>query len=52
MPDLSAFEHAGILSRQGNRLAISPEYRPLVRSVAAAFDAYLPTSTARHAVAV
>ncbi|MEP3073950.1 oxygen-independent coproporphyrinogen III oxidase [Maricaulis sp.] len=52
MPDLSAFEHAGILSRQGNRLAIDPEYRPLVRSVAAAFDAYLPTSTARHAVAV
>lgn len=52
LPDLSAFEQAGILSQQDGRIAVDPAYRPLVRSVAAAFDAYLPTSTARHAVAV
>lgn len=52
MPDLADFETAGIVTREGARIAIAPEYRPLVRSVAAAFDAYLPASTARHAVAV
>ncbi|MEA1942467.1 MAG: oxygen-independent coproporphyrinogen III oxidase [Pseudomonadota bacterium] len=52
LPDLTEFERAGIVSRDGSRVAIKPEFRPLVRSVAAAFDAYLPDSTARHAVAV
>lgn len=52
LPDLTEFERAGIVSRDGSRVAIKPEFRPLARSVAAAFDAYLPDSTARHAVAV
>ncbi|MHA6288136.1 oxygen-independent coproporphyrinogen III oxidase [Maricaulis sp. CAU 1757] len=52
LPDLSEFERAGILSRTGSRVAIKPEFRPLVRTIAAAFDTYLPDTTARHAVAV
>jgi len=52
LPDLSDFERAGILRRHGGTISVDPAYRPLVRSVAAAFDAYLPASTARHAVAV
>lgn len=51
-PDLEAFESAGIVVRDGNRIAVPPEYRPLIRSVAAAFDGYLANSTARHSVAV
>jgi oxygen-independent coproporphyrinogen-3 oxidase len=51
-PDLSEFERAGIVRRDSGRIAVAPGYRPLVRSIAAAFDAYLPGSTARHAVAV
>lgn len=52
MPDLSGFEQAGILTHHAGHIAINPAYRPLVRSVAALFDAHLPASTARHAVAV
>ena len=52
VPDLSEFEAAGVVALDGSRILISPDYRPLARSVAAAFDARLATSTARHAVAV
>ncbi|GGE47302.1 oxygen-independent coproporphyrinogen III oxidase [Marinicauda pacifica] len=52
MPDLSGFEAEGIVSVDGLRITIAPDYRPLARSVAAAFDRRLATSTARHAVAV
>lgn len=52
LPDLSRFERDGVIRRDGNRITLQPDYRPLLRSVAAAFDAYLPSSTARHAAAV
>lgn len=42
----------GLLTRTGARIALTPEGRPLCRVVAAAFDAYLPRSEARHSVAV
>lgn len=51
-PDLEAFEQAGIVRREGSRIHLDPDFRPLLRSVAAAFDTYLPTTTARHAAAV
>ncbi|MCX7684194.1 MAG: oxygen-independent coproporphyrinogen III oxidase [Acetobacteraceae bacterium] len=42
----------GLLTLSGARLALTPAGRPLCRVVAAAFDAYLPRSEARHSVAV
>ncbi|MDT9599903.1 oxygen-independent coproporphyrinogen III oxidase [Sphingosinicella rhizophila] len=42
----------GIIERSGTRLKVKAEARPLVRSVAAAFDAYLAGSEERHARAV
>lgn len=51
-PDLEEFLDAGIVSLDGSAIRIAPDYRPLMRNVAAAFDARLATSTARHAVAV
>ncbi|WP_300543676.1 oxygen-independent coproporphyrinogen III oxidase [Maricaulis sp.] len=50
--DLSAFQAAGIVAREGSRVIVDPAYRPLVRNVAAAYDERLQTSSARHAVAV
>ena len=42
----------GLIVRSGYRLEVTAEARPLVRAVAAAFDAYLPGTEARHASAV
>jgi oxygen-independent coproporphyrinogen III oxidase len=42
----------GIISRKGYYLSIKPDARPLVRAVAAAFDAYLPGTETRHARAI
>jgi oxygen-independent coproporphyrinogen-3 oxidase len=42
----------GLITRQGARIALTAAGRPLCRVVAAAFDAYLPRSEARHSVAV
>ncbi|WP_300974986.1 oxygen-independent coproporphyrinogen III oxidase [Sphingomonas sp. LHG3406-1] len=42
----------GLIRRAGPVIEIVAEARPLVRSVAAAFDAYLDAGTARHARAV
>ncbi|PWE18075.1 oxygen-independent coproporphyrinogen III oxidase [Marinicauda salina] len=50
--DLSDFLRDGVVAMDGSRIVIDPTYRPLARSVAAAFDARLANSTARHAVAV
>jgi oxygen-independent coproporphyrinogen-3 oxidase len=50
--DLQALETAGILTRTGTAIRINPAYRPLARLAAAAFDAHLPRSTARHSVSV
>lgn len=51
-PDLSKFVEAGVVATDASRLRVNEEYRTLVRNVAAAFDAYLPASTAVHSLAV
>jgi oxygen-independent coproporphyrinogen III oxidase len=45
-------ERDGLIRQRGSVVEVTPEARPLVRTVAAAFDAYLPQSTARHVTAV
>lgn len=50
--DLAELEKAGIVVREGSRIRIAPGYRPLARLAAAAFDANLPASVARHSVSV
>lgn len=50
--DLERLEADGLIRRSGDLIEIAEEARPLVRTVAAAFDAYLPTSQARHVTAV
>ncbi len=42
----------GLVSLKETRVALTERGRPLVRVAAAAFDAYLPRSAARHSVAV
>lgn len=49
---LARLEADGLIRRSGNLIEIAEEARPLVRTVAAAFDAYLPTSQAPHVTAV
>jgi oxygen-independent coproporphyrinogen-3 oxidase len=49
---LEQLEADGLVRRSGSRIEIADEARPLVRAVAAAFDAYLPNSTDRHVAAV
>ena len=51
-PDLSSFLNEGIVAKENSTVRVHEDYRPLVRNVAAAFDAYLPASTAKHSVAV
>lgn len=50
--DLSQLEELGVVRRSGNRITIDETFRPLARVVAAAFDAWLADSMARHAIAV
>ena len=45
-------EEQGIVTIDGARIGMTEAARPLVRSVAAVFDAYLAPGPARHAVAV
>ena len=49
---LSRLEDDGLIRRSGDIIEVVEEARPLVRTVAAAFDAYLPDSGAMHAIAV
>ena len=49
---LTQFEADGLIRWSGSRIEVVEEARPLVRAVAAAFDSYLPKSTARHVTAV
>jgi oxygen-independent coproporphyrinogen-3 oxidase len=49
---LDALAADGLLTRKGARITLTPAGRPLCRVVAAAFDAYLPKSEAKHSVAV
>jgi oxygen-independent coproporphyrinogen III oxidase len=50
--ELTELEADGLIRRRGSAIEVHAEARPLVRAVAAAFDAYLPQSTARHVTAV
>ena len=45
-------EADGLIRRSGDWIEVTDEGRPLVRAVAAAFDSYLPSSTATHVAAV
>ena len=49
---LDQLERDGLVRRNGAVVEVPDEARPLVRVVAAAFDAYLPESAARHVAAV
>jgi len=49
---LPAFAADGLIRLEGTRLEITPLGQPLMRTVAAVFDAYLTESTTRHAKAV
>ncbi len=49
---LRALEQLGVVHRDGHRLVVPAEYRPLLRVVAAIFDRYLEASAARHALAL
>jgi oxygen-independent coproporphyrinogen-3 oxidase len=49
---LEELEADGLIRRSGSWIEITEEARPLVRAVAAAFDAYLPRSAAAHVTAI
>lgn len=49
---LDRLEADGLIRRSGSWIEVTDEARPLVRSIAAAFDAYLPESSATHVTAV
>ena len=49
---VSVLETDGLIRRFGNLIEVVDEARPLVRTIAAAFDTYLPDSAATHGVAV
>jgi oxygen-independent coproporphyrinogen-3 oxidase len=49
---LTPMEHDGLLCWSGHRLGVTQTGRPFVRTIAAAFDAYLRSGIARHSAAV
>jgi oxygen-independent coproporphyrinogen-3 oxidase len=49
---LEALAKDGVVDMQGRRVIVTQRGRPFVRLVAAAFDAYLQSSAARHSSAV
>jgi oxygen-independent coproporphyrinogen-3 oxidase len=49
---LSRLEADGLIRRSGSTVEVVDEARPLVRTVAAAFDSYLPDSAATHVTAI
>ena len=49
---LVANDRDGVFVRAGNRFVVTERGKPFVRSLAAAFDAYLGQGTARHSIAV
>ncbi|MEQ9795714.1 oxygen-independent coproporphyrinogen III oxidase [Parvibaculum sp.] len=49
---LASLEADGIVMREGRRLTVTEEGRPLVRAVCAVFDEYLGQGAARHSKAV
>jgi oxygen-independent coproporphyrinogen III oxidase len=51
-PALQALARDGLVQWEGMRVSLTPEGRPFVRAVAAAFDTYLAAGIARHSAAV
>jgi oxygen-independent coproporphyrinogen-3 oxidase len=51
-PALEQMSRDGLIHWSGDRLTVTDVGRPFARTVAAAFDTYLRTGAARHAVAV
>ena len=51
-PLLQEMQRDGLVQWDGYRVSVTPEGRPLVRSVAAAFDTYLQSGAGRHSAAV
>ena len=49
---LDQLERDGLVRIEGSSIEVREEARPLVRAVAAAFDAYLPKTADRHVTAV
>lgn len=49
---LEELRGSGLVEIDGDRIAVTDYGRPFARIVAAAFDAYLPASSARHSIAV
>ncbi|MBF0394236.1 MAG: oxygen-independent coproporphyrinogen III oxidase [Alphaproteobacteria bacterium] len=52
LPALAGLEADGMVIREGRRLRITTDGKPLVRAVAAVFDQYLRTGEQRHSKAV
>jgi oxygen-independent coproporphyrinogen-3 oxidase len=52
LASLAALEADGIVERNGRRLTVTEEGKPLVRAVCAAFDRYLHAGEMRHSKAV
>jgi oxygen-independent coproporphyrinogen-3 oxidase len=52
MEALQALEQDGLVQVEGYKITVPEASRPLVRSVAAAFDAYLHPEADRHARAI
>ena len=51
-PELAILQADGLIKRRAGRISMTEKGAPVVRVVAAVFDAYLAANTARHAVAV
>lgn len=49
---LDELERDGLVRRHGSAIEVPDEARPLVRAVAAAFDAYLPRTATQHTAAI
>ena len=52
LEEMGEFARNGLVARDGGTVRLTEAGRPLMRVVAAAFDAYLGASEARHSVAV
>ena len=52
METAALYDADGHVRFDGQTFAVTLEGRPFVRSIAAVFDAYLPTDTARYSKAV
>ena len=49
---LAPIERDGLIHIEDGRITVVPEARPVVRTVCAAFDTYLPSGKARHSLTI